>query len=66
MKKKKVSSLTVLKTVLKILPDDLLYLISKYHGRWIHYFIPSPMKVKYREPRNRLCRKKHFLSTAYY
>ncbi len=61
--KKKISSLTVLKEVLYILPDDIVYLISKYHGRWVHYIISPPVSIKVRQPRNKRCRKKHLITT---
>ncbi len=61
--KTKVSSLSVLKDVLHILPDDILYLISKYHGRWIKLILPTQIKVKVRQPRNSRCRKKHLITT---
>ncbi len=64
--KNKISSLTVLKKVLHILPDDIVYIISKYHGRWIRFNLPTEIKIKVRQPRNKRCRKKHLISTAYY
>lgn len=61
--KKKISSLTVLKEVLYILPDDIVYLISKYHGRWVKLNVPTSIKIKVKEPRNKRCRKKHLITT---
>ena len=60
--KNKVSSLSVLKESLYILPDEVVYLISKYHGRWIKLTIPAPIKIKVRQPRDKRCRKKHLIS----
>ena len=63
--KTKISSMTVLKEVLHIFPDEIIFLISKYHGRWIRLTIPAPIKIKVRQPRNKQCRKKHLISQYY-
>lgn len=61
--KNKVSSLTILNDVLSdILPSEIIYIISKYHGRWIKLTIPAPIKLKVRQPRDKRCRKKHLIS----
>lgn len=61
--KNKVSSLTVINDVLSdILPSEIIYIISKYHGRWIKITIPAPIKIKVRQPRDKRCRKKHLIS----
>jgi len=63
--KKKVSSLSVLKDIFSgILPDEIVYVISKYHGRWVHYAVPRPVRVKVKEPRKRT-RKRHLISHHY-
>jgi len=61
--KTKVSSLSVLKEVLPILPTEIIFLISKYHGRWIRLIISTPIRVKVRQPRNKQLRKKHLVTT---
>jgi len=63
--KSKVSSLSILKEVLYILPDEIIYIISKYHGRWVKLNVPTPIKVKIREPRDKRCRKQHLISHHY-
>lgn len=63
--KSKVSSLSVLKEVLYIFPDEINFLISKYHGRWIKLTIPATIKLKVRESRDKRCRKKHLISHHY-
>jgi len=63
--KTKISSLSVLKEVLYILPDEINFLISKFHGRWVHYAVPKPFRVKVKEPRDKRCRKKHVISHHY-
>ena len=63
--KTKISSMTVLKEVLHIFPDEIIFLISKYHGRWIRLTIPAPIKIKVRQPRDKRCRKKHLISQYY-
>jgi len=64
--KKKVSSLSVLKDIFSgILPDEIVYVISKYHGRWVHYAVPRPVRVKVKEPRKRHTYKKHLISHYY-
>lgn len=61
--KTKISSLSILKEVLYILPDEINFLISKYHGRWVKLNVPKSMKMKVRQPRNTQCRKKHLVTT---
>jgi hypothetical protein len=64
--KNKVSSLNVLDNIFRdILPSEIIYIISKYHGRWIKLNVPRPMKVKVREPRDKRTRKKHLVSHYY-
>ena len=63
--KNKVSSLSVLKEILHIFPEEVVYMISKYHGRWIKLTVPTPIKVKVREPRDKRCKKKHLISHHY-
>jgi hypothetical protein len=64
--KTKISSLTVINNIFsKILPSEIIYIISKYHGRWIKLNVPRPMKVKVREPRDKRTRKKHLVSHYY-
>jgi len=64
--KTKVSSLSVLNDVFSdILPSEIIYIISKYHGRWIKLNIPRPIRVKIKEPRDKRCRKKHLISHHY-
>ena len=63
--KNKVSSLSVLKEILHIFPDEVVYIISKYHGRWIKLTVPTRIKVKVREPRDKRCKKKHLISHHY-
>jgi hypothetical protein len=57
--------MTVLKEVLPIFPDEIIFLISKFHGRWIRLIIPTPIKIKVREPRDKRTRKKHLISNHY-
>lgn len=64
--KTKVSSLSVLKDVLSdILPSEIIYIISKYHGRWVKLNVPKPIRIKIKEPRDKRCRKKHLISHHY-
>ena len=63
--KKKVSSLSVLKDIFSdVLPSEIIYMISKFQGRWVHYAVPRPVRVKVKEPRKR-CRKRHLISHHY-
>ena len=62
--KTKVSSLSVLNDVLSdVLPSEIIYIISKYHGRWVKLNVPTPIRVKVRQPRNKQCQKKHLVTT---
>lgn len=64
--KKKVSSLSVLNDIFSgILPNELIYEVSKFHGRWVHYAVPKPIRVKVKEPRNKRTRKRHLISHHY-
>ena len=64
--KSKVSSLTVLKDIFSgILPDELIYQVSKFHGRWVHYVVPRSVRVKVKQPRTRHTHKKHLISHYY-
>ena len=64
--KSKVSSLSVLKDIFSgILPDELIYQVSKFHGRWIKLSVPTSIKVKVSQPRNKRTRKKHLISHYY-
>jgi len=64
--KKKVSSLSVLNDIFSgILPNELIYLVSRFHGRWVHYAVPRPVRVKVKQPRNRHTHKKHLISHYY-
>ena len=63
--KNKVSSLSVLRKALPIFPDEIIYIISKFHGRWVKLNVPTHIKVKIREPRDKRCRKKHLISNHY-
>ena len=63
--KTKVSSLSVLKEVLHVFPDEINFLISKFHGRWVHYAIPRSMKMKVKQPRDKRYKKKHLISHHY-
>jgi len=66
MMKNKVSSLTVLNNVLShILPSEIIYIISKYHGRWIKINIPASIKIKVRQPRDKRYGKRHLISPYY-
>jgi len=62
--KKKVSSLSVLKDIFSdVLPSEIIYMISKFHSRWVKLTVPKLMKIKIRQPRNKRCRKKHLITT---
>ena len=64
--KTKVSSLSVLNDILSdVLPSEIIYIISKYHGRWVKLNVPKPIRVKIKEPRDKRCRKKHLISHHY-
>ena len=66
--KSKVSSLSVLKDIFSgILPDELIYQVSKFHGRWVHYVVPRSVRVrvKVKQPRTRHTHKKHLISHYY-
>ena len=63
--KSKVSSLTVLRKALPIFPDEIIYIISKFHGRWVHYVVPRSVRVKVKQPRTRHTHKKHLISHYY-
>ncbi len=67
--KSKVSSLSVLKDIFSgILPDELIYQVSKFHGRWVHYVVPRSVRVrvKVKQPRDRHTHKKKHLVSHYY
>ena len=64
--KSKVSSLSVLKDIFSdVLPSEIIYMISKFHGRWVKLTVPTSIKIKIRQPRNKRCRKKHVISHHY-
>jgi len=64
--KSKVSSLSILKDIFSgILPDEIIYEVSKFHGRWIRLNVPKPIKIKVRQPRDQRCRKRHLISHHY-
>ena len=64
--KTKVSSLNVLDNIFcDVLPSEIIYIISKYHGRWIKLTLYKPIRVKIKEPRDKRCRKKHLISHHY-
>ncbi len=64
--KVKVSSLNVLDNIFRnILPSEIIYIISKYHGRWVKLNVPKPIRIKIKEPRDKRCRKKHLISHHY-
>jgi hypothetical protein len=64
--KTKVSSLNVLKDIFSgILPDEIIYEVSKFHGRWIRLNVQKPIRLKVKQPRNRHTHKKHLISHYY-
>lgn len=64
--KSKISSLSVLKDIFSdVLPDELIYQISRFHGRWVKLNVPTSIKIKVKQPRDKRYGKRHLISPYY-